>query len=1400
MIMPDPTLGELFTQVMQQIPSSQEVNAKYTKPAGGIPGTDLASGVIPDTSGFLTQHQDISGKADKTDTVLTHSLSMGRKENTTIADNTVAMGYQVTASAAQASAFGDRTQALAPDSHAEGSETIANNYQAHAEGHDTFAAGQGSHAEGYGTRGQYISTQFHTRTTLSNGILTPGALGNYSHSEGGYTSAVGKYSHAEGSYNVASKENAHVEGYYNVAAEEASHAEGYGTTAVEDYAHSEGYETRAAGIASHAEGYNTLASGPEAHAEGYSSEATGNYSHAEGYHAQATGSYSHAEGIDTLSTNNASHAEGSSTQATGQYSHVEGQNTKATASYAHAEGDRTRALAQGAHAEGLGNGDSYVTCSQYKNKDRSISNDFNLYPGATGIYAHAEGGCNQASNSYTHAEGQFNVAAGETSHAEGMYTYNEGMISHTEGYYATILGNYNSQACHAEGYRTLIDNAYYAHAEGEKTIVTARAAHAEGEGTMATGRGSHVGGMYNIPDSYDNWTAWAASTAYKVGDKVKVTTTSNNITTIKGYICKTAHTSGSVFSAGNWNEDTNKNYVFIIGNGSDNNHRSNAFAIKWDGSVQEGSNTTASGQFSHAEGGGTTASGSGSHAEGASTIASGLNAHAEGNVTTASGQDSHAEGTGTKATNGESHAEGIYTTASGSSAHSEGTNTVAAGSQSHAEGLGGTYTDNGTTKYYGAYGTADHVEGFHTLTADGMPGNHAEGYQTKATGGGAHSEGSNTKASGNSSHAEGSSTDASGYGAHAEGNSTTASQSYAHAEGNVTTASNYCSHAEGDHTTASGAMSHAEGSSTTAKAPMSHVEGTGTIAAATNSHVGGMFNIEDSYISWPEWTTSTSYEVGDKVKVTTIVNNETTIKGYICKTANSDAKFTATKWNEDYYMNYALIIGNGKNDSNRSNAFTIGWDGSVQEGSWTAALGKATHAEGNATIASGDNAHAEGNGCSATAAQSHAEGRLTQATSQNSHAEGISSQAQDEAAHAEGNNTIASGPAAHSEGNYTRAVGQTSHAEGQGGLYTENGITKYYGAYGTADHVEGYQTLTADSRPGNHAEGYQTKATGGSAHSEGHHTTASGLASHAEGNYTIAIATGSHVGGTFNVEDSYASWAEWVASTSYTVGDKVKVTTTIDNETTVTGYICKTANSDAEFTATKWTLDDGYNYVEIIGNGASANARSNARALDWDGNEHLMGDVYVGCNADSTGGTKLAKITDIPTAVDTSTLAPKANPVFTGSISMGRSSTGSTGEGSVALGYNTKASGMFSFAIGSGTDASGYAQFVCGQYNKYEGNGKWLFIVGNGTSSASSQASNAFTVHNNGNGYFNGDVYANCAADTSNGSKLATESFVTTRVPAPPVADGNYTLQVSVSSGVATYSWVSLPVANGVSF
>lgn len=112
-----------------------------------------------------------------------------------------------------------------------------------------------------------------------------------------------------------------------------------------------------------------------------------------------------------------------------------------------------------------------------------------------------------------------------------------------------------------------------------------------------------------------------------------------------------------------------------------------------------------------------------------------------------------------------------------------------------------------------------------------------------------------------------------GWYAFAEGNGTKASGDNSHAEGTNTVASGDSSHAEGRDTTASGSYSHAEGDRAIASAYASHAEGSGTKASGDYQHVQGRYNVEDSEGS------------------------------------------------------YAFIIGNGRTDSARSNAFAIDWDG-----------------------------------------------------------------------------------------------------------------------------------------------------------------------------------------------------------------------------------------------------------------------------------------------------------------------------------------------------------------------------------------------------------------------------------------------------------------------------------------
>ena len=155
------------------------------------------------------------------------------------------------------------------------------------------------------------------------------------------------------------------------------------------------------------------------------------------------------------------------------------------------------------------------------------------------------------------------------------------------------------------------------------------------------------------------------------------------------------------------------------------------------------------------------------------------------------------------------------------------------------------------------------------------------------------------------------------------------------------------------------------------------------------------------------------------------------------------------------------------------------------------------------------------------------------------------------------NTTVGSSSTA--EGIDTTASGVASHAEGWNTTSS-----------GENSHAEGEATTA--SAGNSHAEGWNTTSSGENSHAEGWITTASGVMSHAEGENTVANSEAQHVFGRYNILDT---------------------------------------NDD--------TTDYG-TYVEIVGNGASRDARSNARTLDWSGNETLAGGLTSGGTVKATKG------------------------------------------------------------------------------------------------------------------------------------------------------------------------------------
>ena len=389
------------------------------------------------------------------------------------------------------------------------------------------------------------------------------------------------------------------------------------------------------------------------------------------------------------------------------------------------------------------------------------------------------------------------------------------------------------------------------------------------------------------------------------------------------------------------------------------------------------------------------------------------------------------------------------------------------------------------------------------------------------------------------------------------------------------------------------------------------------------------------------------------------------------------------------------------------NSISLGRKGDIGVGSSAIgtnviASGFGSHAEGMSTTASGESSHAEGNGSLASGASSHAEGSYTTASG------GFGS-------HAEGSNTTANGIASHSEGDNTEALGNYSHAEGSSTI-----------ASGDYSHAEG--SYTTASGECSHVEGGNTQATGDFSHAEGNGTITSGENSHAEGSGTTASSQNQHVQGKYNIEDtnniyahivgngedgknSNAHTLDWEGNAWYagklTVGkdptnDMDVVTkkyfdankgsggTTIDTSNFVKKEADKGLSTNDLTDALKSNYDTAYTHSQ------SAHAPSTAQK----NSDITKAEIEAKLTGDVTSHTHSQYLTEHQSL---NGYATKNNPVFTGSVSLGRKEGTTVGENSFTTGEDVEASGESSHAEGWSSKASGYSSHAEGWSSKASG-------------------------------------------------------------------------------------------------
>ena len=451
--------------------------------------------------------------APKNNPVFTGSISLGRKEGTTVGTNSFAVGDSVEASGDNSYAEGGGTTASGGYSHAEGGGTTASGTSSHAEGAETTASGNYSHAEGWSTT----------------------ASGTSSHAEGDNTIASGDQSHVEGYYTKASSRYQHVQGTYNIedTVSKYAHIVGNGTS---DTARSNAHTLDWKGNAWYAgqvEGTNlpytvsskVLATVPASNVKIDELITVNNVSINKDrrYYIEFLGSkklcsllVSEEKG-NCIICNIGNYTIQASNASTDISVFINKINTDDTTTdtftdliiyeeevkYLDSKYLETDLVLQNSISLGrigdIGMGSSAIGMGVKASGDGSHAEG--AHTTASGEFSHAEGAGTTASGDSSHAEGDNTTASGDSSHAEGDNTIASGMISHAEGEYTKASGG----SSHAEGGYTKASGNYGSHAEGYYTEASGETSHAEGYNTKASSENQHVQGKYNIEDTANKY-------------------------------------------------------------------------------------------------------------------------------------------------------------------------------------------------------------------------------------------------------------------------------------------------------------------------------------------------------------------------------------------------------------------------------------------------------------------------------------------------------------------------------------------------------------------------------------------------------------------------------------------------------------------------------------------------------------------------------------------------------------------------------------------------------------------------------------------------------------------------------------------------------------------------------
>lgn len=880
---------------------------------------------------------------------------------------------------------------------------------------------------------------------------------------------------------------------------------------------------------------------------------------------KASGFRSHAEGLGTIAIGEASHAEGMKTHANGNKSHAEGSSSYAIGTSSHAEGSATTAEGLYSHAE-------------------------NYHTTASGGASHAEGSNTTAKGSTSHAEGESTIAEGGSAHTEGAYTRAYGFATHAEGYQTYAGFDINSSSDYDESmnyykgsvvryndeYYVAIqdvppevspdDTNYWIQCDGNATEYS----HAEGKGTVAFSSSQHVQGKYNIPDTLNKYADIVGGGDETEPKNISTLTWNGEAWYAKDVVIPDPNYTGKSIKLTNLvgarvydNQNELKGEIFNTQEASEPPQTEHDDDNNVDYIQTTDTLSTSGGDM------------------GIAAMPPGYNWEA---FATEFGMMLDIEA---------NNLIGFFDPASApyydmfDSSLSPDTLTYS---------LKGTILVDGEAPINEVKLLAISAMGITYIIFDESTPGISEGANANFVLEDARivycgSDVPNNSAVARFSHAEGTMTTAGGEACHAEGWSTSAGIpgyysrfedgwqeddicvyenkyyicldevypyeswnpfKWEECEPDPSDVSDFASHAEGYNTVAAGQFgSHAEGFSAMAYGEGSHAEGYQTRAFGSYSHAEGSGSKSFGLYSHAE---SGSKSFGESSHAEGKSNTVGLLSHAECMSfANAlvwgDFRVTGNFWSFEqkipvYNRDYPNKYYTLKDGVTQPSS---SWVSSEWDEHNLSELVGGAHAE-NTSIAIGKYSHAEGNSDNLNASPI--------AFGESSHAEGLTSRAYGKGSHAEGN-AYAHGQCSHAENGGTHAHGWGSHAEGAS-TYAWGNYSHAEGRFESSSGIEKKEDYGAIGEA-SHAEGYNTSASGRFSHAEGMGCMTYGYASHAEGQGNFGHGACQHVFGRYNSPE------------------------TVTNENEIG------------------------NYVEIVGNGTALNNRSNARTLDWQGNQVLKG-------------------------------------------------------------------------------------------------------------------------------------------------------------------------------------------------